>query len=788
MKVPLAWLRDYVELPADPARVAEMLAAIGFPVDAIEERPVITGVVAGRIAELRKHPNADRLQVGSIEIGDGAPLTIATAATNVAQGQTIAVATVGAQLPQLRIERRKMRGLESEGMMISAEELALPAEWFEDGIMQIEADVPLGCDVVEYFRLSEAVLDVDVTANRPDALSMIGLARELAAYQGVPLRLPEFDALPPADTSEAPRIDIESPDCRTFVAQRFSGVTVAPAPAWMRIRLALAGQRPINNLVDVSNYAMLETGQPMHFYDEAKIPNRRLIVRDARPEEKLVTLDGVEYELTPQALLIATEDGPAGLAGIKGGKASEVSDDTSAILLESANFNGPRIRRTSAALALRTEASTRHEKSLPISLAEFGRARASHLLRGVGARPGAVAAAGESADATMKAIEFDTRDVLRLLGYELNAQEIAGYLDRLGFACEPRGEGRLSITPPHWRTDVAESADVVEEVARMAGYDRIESAIPAVREHGIESREYRLESAVARTLASLGYREIATYALHGKSVFDKLARASIELRVPSVEVLNPLSEDQRYLRYSLTPAILEYLARLDTPARVFETGHVFLQDDRTPQETPVVTFGFTAEPVNEPDWHDSSFLRLKGDCEALVQAITGRRDCEAVRELREGLHPGKTAVLLLGGREIAAIGRIDPRLQKAFGVRLPAYVGQLRLDAVPEYSLPHYVPPPKYPSTYRDLALVCDVDLPAERVQSAVRRAAGPLCVSVRAFDEYRGPQAGPGKKSLAVRVTLQRADATITDEEADDAIGAALQTLRDELNVTLRA
>ncbi len=279
MRVPLGWLRDYVELPADPVHVAEMLANIGFPVDGIEERPIVSGVVVGRIEQLDKHPNADLLQIGRINIGNGALLTIATAAKNVAPGQTIAVATIGAQLPSLKIERRKMRGVESEGMMISADELALPAEWFEDGIMQFDPAIELGTDVVEYFRLSEAVLDVDITSNRVDAMSMIGLARELAAYQNLPLRLPALDYSENAEKTP-PVVTIETPGCRRFVTQRFTHVPAGDSPSWMRIRLALAGQRPISSVVDISNYVMLETGQPLHFYDADKIANDHLIVRD----------------------------------------------------------------------------------------------------------------------------------------------------------------------------------------------------------------------------------------------------------------------------------------------------------------------------------------------------------------------------------------------------------------------------------------------------------------------------------------------------------------------------
>ena len=786
MRVPLAWLREYVGLPQDPQKVAEMLAQLGFPIEAVEERPVVTGVVVGRIEELEKHPNADRLQVGKINVGNGALLTIATAATNVAQGQTIAVATIGAQLPQLKIERRKMRGVESEGMMISADELALPSEWFEDGIMQFGADVPLGVNVVEYFRLSEAVLDVEVTSNRVDAMSVIGLARELAAYQGMSVRLPSLE-YPVASEGEPPSVSIESPDCHRYVAQRFTNVHVGTAPVWMRIRLALAGQRPINNIVDISNYVMLETGQPLHFYDDAEIPNHHLIVRNALAGEKLVTLDDVEHELNPQALVIATEEGVDGLAGLKGGKRSEVGDTTTAVLVESANFTGARVRRMSAQLGFRTDASTRHEKALPLSLTDFGAARAAHLLAAQGALAHPPHAFGSPVQPA-EPIQFDTRDVKRLLGFDLSAEEIREYLDRLGFALEQQGLNELRVTPPLWRRDVTLSADVIEEIARMAGYDRIESIIPAVAQHEISSNAYDLETRIAQTLCELGYHEIMTYALHGPQVFEKLRRAGVEPSSRSVEVLNPLSEDQRYLRYALGPAMLEYLARVDEPARIFEIGHVFSDEEGRPAETATLAFAMTVEPLEEPDWCDSNLLRIKGDAEVLVRKLSGDRRYEVSVDVRSGLHPGKTAVLLIDGREVANIGRVDPRVQNAFGVRLPAYFVSIYLDNIPDYQVARYKPPSRYPSTYRDLALLCDIDVTSDAVQRAIAQAIGPMCTSVRAFDEYRGKQVDPDKKSLAIRVTMQRPDATITDEEADAAVQRALAALRDELNVTLRA
>jgi phenylalanyl-tRNA synthetase beta chain len=786
MRVPLGWLREYVELPTDPHAVAKMLAELGFPVAGIETRPVITGVIAGRIAELDKHPNADRLQVGRIEIGDGKLLTIATAATNVAAGQTIAVATIGARLPQLTIEHRKLRGVESEGMMISADELALPAEWFEDGILQFEETLEPGTDVVEFYRLGEAVLDVEVTSNRVDAMSVIGLARELAAFQGLPLRLPGLDNPGAKAGGPKPNVTIESPDCRRFVAQLFDNVHAGISPVWMRIRLALAGQRPINQLVDVSNYVMLETGQPLHFYDAAKIPHHHLIVRDARPGEHFTALDGTEHELTAQALVIASETGPECLAGLMGAKSSEVTASTRELLLESANFNGARIRRTALHLGFRTEASSRHEKSLAPMLTEIGAARAAQLLSQFGAQAHEPVAFGEPL-VPAPAIAVEQRDIKRLLGFELSAQEIREYLDRLGFEVQIANERTLHAIPPPWRKDVSVSADVIEEVARVAGYERIVAEIPFVRSHEIASTDYLREREIGATLAGLGYREIVTYSLHGPHVFEKLKRAGVEPPARPVEVLNPLSEEQRYLRHSLQPAMLEYLARVDAPMRVFELGREFYTEDRQPLEVSAVLFGFTAEPIDEPAWRDTNFLRTKGDCEAFLRALTGRTAFESAADQRPGFHPGKTGVLLLDGREVAVAGQVDPRMQRAFGLRLPVYLCSVHPATIPPYDIPQFKPPSKFPSTYRDLALVCEQDLPAQRLEAALRAAIGPLCTSVKTFDEYRGPQINEGKKSLAIRVTLQKSDSTITDAEADAAVGKAVTALQQEFGVTVR-
>jgi phenylalanyl-tRNA synthetase beta chain len=772
VRVPISWLREFVTLPPDAQAIADRLAMLGFPVAEIERRPTITGVITARIATLQKHPNADRLQVAQVDVGAQAQLTIATAATNVAAGQTIAVATIGAQLPALTIAPRTMRGVASQGMMISAEELALPGEWFEDGIMQLEPDCALGSNVVDLFGLDTAVLDVEITTNRPDAMSIVGLARELAASYGTGLRLPEFinpgrDAEPPGEEA---KVSIESEDCYRFVCQRIDGVRVARAPAWMRVRLALSGQRPINNLVDVSNYVMLETGQPLHFYNARAIHGGRLVVRSARDGETMVTLDGVTRTLSPLTLVVADDERPLGLAGLMGDASSEVGPETSAIVLEAANFNGGRVRRMSNALALRTEASARHEKSLAPALSDLGAARAAALLRNLGAtlyRPHVYGRPVTRA----AAITLKIADVARLLGLPLTPQEIEEHLVALGCQIDRADPETLAVTPPDWRCDLAIAADLIEEVARIAGYERIPVVVPSVAPHEISSAAFKLQTRIAHVLAGLGYREIVTQSLRDAG---------------GVEVRNPLSEEQRFLRDSLAPGIIEYLAENASPVRVFEIGEVFVSDPQALVERSLLTFGFSADVVEEPPWRDSHFLALKGDCEQLLRKITGR-EAEMKRSAQSGFHPGKTALVTLGELEVGHLGRIDPRAAKACDLRRPAYLCVVDIASLPAYETPRYQVPSRYPSTYRDVALVVDIGVGAREIERAIVAAVGSLCTGATVFDEYRGPQIGEGRKSLAARVTLQRFDATITDEEADAAVSLLLDALQKEFGAEIR-
>jgi phenylalanyl-tRNA synthetase beta chain len=787
MRVPLAWLRDYVDLPEGADEIVARLAALGFPVDDVETRPQLTNVVVGRIAKLEPHPNADRLQLCTLDIGGDTTLLIATAATNVAAGQIVPVARIGARLAGgLTIAPRKMRGVDSQGMLISAEEVALPGEWFEDGIMQLDPSLPAGTDFIAHFRLSEAILEVDVTPNRPDALSIVGLARELAASFAVPLREPSSQVQYEGDTEDA-RVTLETLDCKRFVFQRVRGVRIRPAPAWIRVRLALAGQRPLSNVVDISNFVMLEVGQPLHFFDWDRVAGKHLIVRDAADGERFTTLDGQERTLDARAIVIADEAGPTSLAGIMGGQRSEVGDATTEVLIEAATWTGPRIRRASIALKLRTEASARFEKSLPLALADIGAARAAHLLEQEGGSVAMPHAAGKPAPEPSW-VGVGDGVVHGLLGFDVPDDEATRVLVSLGFAVDRQGH-ELRVQPPYWRNDIAIPADVVEEIARMVGYDRVCAEVPPVLPQDVDSAEFDRETELATTLAGLGYTEVISLSLQPGSVAERWRAGGIAIGVP-IEITNPLSEDQRWMRFSIAPALLEFAARdrAARPYRVFELGHVFERGEIDPRETVELTLlhaSTGSAQGGDPSTSSGAFGRLKSDVLALLRRATGI-DARVERGSFASLHPGKTAVLRVGDAVVGYVGVVDPRLARAYDVAETTALATIFVEHLPAYVTPPYVEPSKFPPVDRDLAIGVPLDTLAGEVVDVIRQE--PLVRSVTPFDEYRGPQVGAGKKSLALRIVLQSSETTLTDEVADAALQRIVATLRERFGAEPRA
>ncbi|MGH7683615.1 MAG: phenylalanine--tRNA ligase subunit beta, partial [Vulcanimicrobiaceae bacterium] len=572
------------------------------------------------------------------------------------------------------------------------------------------------------------------------------------------------------------QVALESPDCHRFVAQRVANVQARTAKTAMRIRLALAGQRPISNLVDISNFVMLEVGQPLHFYDYDKLAGRRLIVRDAREGERVRTLDGIDRTLSSRALVIADEKQTQCLAGLKGAAASEVTESTREIVIEAANFSGPRVRRMGIELVLRSDASARHERNLALGMTDLGAARAAKLLAEEGATVFAPHAFGQSVPA-QAIVALRKREIPRLLGYELPDAEIVELLQRLGFepATSRAGEGTLEVQVPPWRTDVAIEADLVEEIARLAGYDRVNAATPPVTEQSVPSTAYKREGRVAGALAMLGYREVVTLALQPGTIHERWQRKGV------VEISNPLSEDQRYMRFSLLPGLLA-LAQ----DKIFEIGDVFGEAGEIVEKTHAA-FVRRATAPQSTEWYDDAFIAIKGDALSFVRSVTGRH--ATVRAAKhDGWHPGICAELVLEGTPVAIVGALDPRICAAFEIDAPVHAVQVDLAALPDPIVPRYVAPSRYPTVSRDLALVVDLGVTAADIEGVIGGALDGLGRSVRAFDEYHGPQVGQGKKSLAVRVVMQRDDATMTDEEADAVVSRILSSLQAKLGATIRS
>ncbi len=793
MRLPVSWLRDHVATDASADAIADALTARGFTVDAIDVQPTPERIVVGRIETLAPHPNADKLQVGSVDVGTER-LQIVTGARNVAAGDKVPIALVGAvvfagaavdgEMPTKKINPAKLRGVESNGMMASANELALPGE-FEDGILIMDADAPVGADFWTAVRFGDAVLDVDVPSNRADCLSVLGLAREAAAGLRAPFREPQWGvgagAQPPPIVT-----DIADPSvCRRLIGQSFSGITNGRAPLWMMLRLQAAGVRSIDFLVDVSNYVQLETGQPLHFYDAGKLRGGKLIARASAPGERVVTLDGVERELPAGTPVIADGERLVGVAGIFGGLDTGVTQQTTEMYLESPNFVGPRIRRASFALGLRTEGATRHERGLPLELAELGRRRAAELLIAAGARASAVSDAGElPGDARTIAVRPER--VNAVLGTQYEPEQMRASLTAIGM--EVGSASPMPVVVPWWRPDLVEEIDIVEEVARGIGFDGIPERRSTAAPQAVDDTPFEQERAVARACAALGYVEVVTIALQGTRAIATWERSGIPFWTDRTTIDNPLSDDQRFLRPSLLPGVLVAAAknwpRSQGALRLFEIGHEF----RPPAIERAALRAVACFPAPDADGAlDRHLLRLKGDGERLIRVLCGR----APRSRSSShfyLHPRAGGEFLVGDVVVGRFGRLHPRLAAAYELPETTYTFSLLLDALPKVpAVTRFTALPRFPGTRRDLAVVVAEDVEAGALIDAVRGARIDTLEDVTAFDEYVGAQVPEGKKSVALALSFRRADATITDAEADAGAAAAFAVLRDRFDAVLR-
>ncbi|HEV2758199.1 MAG TPA: phenylalanine--tRNA ligase subunit beta [Acidimicrobiales bacterium] len=762
MRVPLSWLRDFAPISGDPADLAAALSGLGLVVEGVETFGEGLGdVIVARVLATRAHPNADKVQVVDVDAGDGADLQIVCGAFNFAAGDLVPLAPVGARLPGgMQIGRRNVRGQWSNGMLCSGAELALSTDG--DGIMILDAELVPGTPVTEALGIAaDVVFDLDVTPNRPDALSVAGVARDLAAHLRVPFSIPDLPAPAAGEYGATVSVVVESPDlCPQFTGTVLSGVTIGPSPRWMAQRLTLAGMRPINNVVDVSNYVMLELGQPNHPYDLDRLPGGGLLVRRARDGETLVTLDDVERTLGPDDCLICdAERSAVGIAGVMGGASSEISAATTTVALEAAWFDPVAVARTSKRLGLRTEASVRFERSIDPDGVNRAVARFCQL-------------AGEVAGATVAGASVDVRGdlprparvVLRtsrvnaILGTELSPADVSGYLQPIGFRSTPTGEGDFRVDVPSWRPDCEREIDVIEEVARHHGYTRIARTMPAITQVGGLTPYQRDRRQAREILVGAGLSEAWATSFLAP---EDLSRAG--LPPDAVEIENPLAAEESVLRPSLLPGLLRAIASNAGHRRpdvgLFEIGHVFLPPPAG-QQLP-----------NEPE-HLAMALGA-GDAQDAVRTWNllsdGMRLVDVALEASSlpGLHPTRSAKVLAAGRPVGALGEVDPQVLAAHGIE--GRVGWFEVDLGALLASPRrpaiYRPVSRFPSADIDLAFVVDETVPAAAVELTLSRAAGDLLERIELFDVFRSP-ALEGQRSLAWRLRFSALDHTLTEDE----------------------
>jgi phenylalanyl-tRNA synthetase beta chain len=775
-------------------------------------------VVIGEVIALNPHPNADRLKLATVDLGTEQVTTVC-GAPNISLGQRVTFAHIGARLidphtgEAIVLKPAKIRGVVSEGMVCSEKELGISES--HEGILVLPPEAPIGVPLGAY--LGDVILDLDVTPNRPDCLSVIGIAREIAALTGELLRLPEIHY----EETEKPigsfaSVDIVDPDlCPRYCASLVTGIKIAPSPSWLQQRLNNCGMRPINNVVDVTNYVMLEYGQPLHAFDYNKLKDKQIIVRRARNGETITTLDGSKRTLNPDILVIVDKEEAVAVAGIMGGLDSEVTDKTDTILLESANFNQATIRRGCSHLQFQSEASMRFDKGLNSELPLVPLKRATQLLLELA---GGRAAKGiidiYPGKSEPKLISFTTREVKRISGLKVNIDEILKVLKALGFECREGDSGsQILVSAPYWRSDIKCSADLVEEMVRIIGYEKIPitrlgSTLPQQKSNlSPAAQQSNLREKLHNILTGLGFQEILTYSLVSLEKLQKLS-PRLELKLPPLKVANPMTKEQEYLRTSLRAGLLSTLAHNQkfeqAGIRLFEIGKVFLpqhphviaseakqsQEERElPQEKEMfcaVLSGARAELSWQADKEPLDFFDAKGIVENLLNQLGLKASFDIGDD--EILFPGKGANIIVDDDRIGILGELHPKVAQAFELSNTICLIEVDLEKVLTKltGIREYQSIPRFPSVSRDIALVVDEQVSYGRVEEIIQ--SFPLVTKVTLFDLYRGEQIAEGKKSFAIRIVYQSPSHTLTDEEVDKTQEQMLGRLHQELGATLRS
>jgi phenylalanyl-tRNA synthetase beta chain len=788
MRVPVSWLSEYVQPGLPAGELADRLTMTGTKVEAIHHHGVgdVGGFVIGHVLEAQQHPDADRLTVCRVDVGEAEPEQIVCGAPNVAAGQTVAVARPGAVMPDgSTLGTAELRGVESHGMILAEDELGIGPD--HAGIMVLGDGLPPGTPLDQALPIATEVLELEITPNRPDCLGLYGVAREAHAATGAELAPPPWaeDAHPAGEAIEGVEIAVECPDlCPRFTVRAFEDVTIGPSPPWLKARLTAAGQRPINNVVDITNYVMLLTGQPLHAFDLDRVAGGRLLVRRAADGETIETLDGQARELDSDMVVIEDGDGPTSIAGVMGGARSEVQDGTTRVLMEAATWDGPNINRTSGRLTLRSEASGRFEKGLsPRQTIEAQIVAGALLVELCGARPvgGTIDVGGPGPDPSP--VRLREARVGELVGVPVALARQVEILRSLGFGVTEDGDGLLAEVP-HWRArDVYREADLVEEVARIDGVDRLPATLHAPHAAGELTPAQRAVRRAQDVLVGRGLYEIAGWSFTDPGFLDRLRVPADHPMRRVVTVENPMSERESILRPGLLGSRLDAaahnLARGATDLGIFEYGAIYrASDGALPDETRAL----------------GALLVGRGDvlaAKALLEAVLSTLRVEWSMEQAEEpfLHPGKTGVVVVGGEEVGLVGEVHPLVTREWDIDRQVAAFAVDLDAVvaaaPEVTL--YRDVTSFPSVREDIAVVVADDVSAGRVLEVVRAAGGELLERARVFDVFRGEQLGEGRVSLAIHLEFRAPDRTLTDEDVAPVRDAIVAALRSEVGGELR-
>lgn len=797
MNLSMKWLSDYVTLDTTVKDFCAAMTMSGSKVEvATEEGSEIKNVVVGKLLSVVPHENSDHLVVCQVDVGQEQPIQIVTGAPNVKAGDIVPVALCGAELPNgVKIKKGKLRGVESNGMLCSLGELGLTVHDFPyaiaDGIFLIQEDCQIGQDIHEAIGLNDTSVEFEITSNRPDCLSVTGLAREAAATYHVPLNLkkPTFQGID-GNIQDALQVEIQNKEkCPRYAAGIVKNVKIAPSPRWMRERLRASGVRPINNLVDITNYVMLEYGQPMHAFDLRYVKDGKIVVRNAAEGETITTLDGVTRTLSPEMLVIADAEKPIAVAGVMGGEYSGIMEDTNTVVFESAYFEPVQVRRTAKKLGMRTDASARYEKGLDPEGCLRTLERAFELVELLGAgEPVRTHIDLNYNEKQRNRIPFDPEWINKFLGTDISREEMCDTMKML----EIEVDGDTCISPS-FRIDLERPADLAEEVARIYGYNNIPSTVIKGVANASLTPKQKFRRTLENATVAVGCYGILTYSFISPKYFDKIALPTDSSLRKTVVISNPLGEDTSVMRTTTLPSMLETLSlnykNRNAAVALYEIGKEYLPTalDKLPEEPDRLTIGMYGD--------DADFFTLKGMVETILETA-GLHDCtykacgtDAPFGEICALHPGRSAVIYAGETPIGYLGEVHPTVQKNYDIGTRTYVAKLLIDEMQPLAQTEitYQPLPKFPAITRDLSLVCADEVPVGDLQAAMKNAVGNILEQITLFDVYKGEQIAAGMKSVSFSIRMRSHEGTLTDEQADAAMKRVLKALK-EHGATLRA